>query len=72
MRYYLHVGGVNAFRLSYVFIYLADVMLLWGLWMLWRTLRDLARHPASPDPLAQYPPQPGVWPPPPTVPTANP
>ena len=67
VRHYFHVVGPASYVASDVLLYLADGASLYGTWMLWRTLLDLARNPISPDPLAQHPPQPGVWPPAPAV-----
>ena len=57
----------NSYIASSIFYYLATVAGLYGTILLWQTLRDLGRSPVSPDAPAQYPPQPGVWPPAPTL-----
>ncbi len=68
LHHYFHVGApVNAYLTSDLLNYGANVVGFYSTFMLWRTLRDLARHPAAPDPLAEQPAQPGVWPPPPTL-----
>ncbi len=68
IHHYFHVGTTtNAYLTSEILNYGSDFFSLYGLFMLWRTLRDLARHPASPDPLAEHPTQPDVWPPAPTL-----
>ncbi len=66
LRHYLHVVSPAVYVASDLLLYLADGASLYGTWMLWRTLSALSRHSVSPDPLVQHPPQPGVWPPPPT------
>ena len=68
VHHYFHVGtAVNAFLTSDILNYGANFLALYSLFMLWQTLRGLARHPASPDPLAAQEPPPGVWPPPPVM-----
>ncbi len=68
LHHYFHIGAtINADLTSDVLNYGANLVALYSTFMLWRTLRDLARHPASPDPLAEHPAQPGVWPPAPTL-----
>lgn len=66
-------GSLNAVQstatanITAVVLYaLPTLTALYATWTLWRTLRDLARHAASTDPLALHPAQTGVWPPPPT------
>ena len=67
LRHYFHVISPAVYVAADVLLYLADGASLYGTWLLWRTLLDLARNPVSPDPLAQHPPQPGVWPPAPVI-----
>jgi len=68
MHYFFGIGSRwNAYLAETVLSYLATAIGTYSTYMLWRTLRDLARHPVSPDPLAEHPVQPGVWPPPPVV-----
>ncbi len=67
MHHYLSIGTRLSVDFTFDLLnYSANVLSFYGAFMLWRTLRDLIRHPASPDPLAEYPTQPGVWPPAPT------
>ena len=68
ISYYFRIPiADDVYIVSTMLEYMGNVVFLYSVVMLWRTLRDLVRHPASPDPLAQHPAQPGVWPPPPTV-----
>jgi len=67
MHHYLGLGARLSVNLAYDLLnYSANVVSFYSAFMLWRTLRDLIQHPASPNPLAEHPPQPGVWPPVPT------
>jgi len=66
LHHYLHVGGLAVYAVADRLHWLSDGISLYAVWTLWRTLRDLAHHPASTDPLALHPAQTGVWPPPPT------
>jgi len=63
-RFFGFMGAVQATtatNVMFITLYVsATLVSLYGVWMLWRTLRDLARHPASTDLLAQPPPQPGL------------
>ncbi len=68
VHHYLHVGAMaNTYPTSDLLYYTADALSLYSMFVFLKMLRDLIRHPASPDPLAEYPAQPGVWPPAPTV-----
>ncbi len=68
LYHYFGIGTLlNYYLTSDLFNYAANVAAFYSTFMLWRTLRDLVRHPTSPDPLAEYPAQPGVWPPAPTL-----
>ena len=70
-RFFGFMGAIQvtvATNVMFVMLYVsATLASLYGVWMLWRTLSGLARFAVSPDPMAQYPPQPGVWPPAPVV-----
>ncbi len=67
MHHYLNIGTRLNVDITFDLLnYGANVLSFYSVFMLWRTLRDLIRHPASPDPLAEHPAQPGVWPPAPT------
>ena len=68
MHHYLKVGTFTTdYLTALIGNILASIVTLYSLVMLWRTLRDLSRHPMSPDPLAVHPAVPNVWPPPPDV-----
>jgi len=68
VHFFFGFGARYSVSLSSSVLYdLATAFGVYSTYMLWRTLRDLARHPAAPDPLAEQPAQPGVWPPPPTL-----
>jgi hypothetical protein len=68
MHFFFGLGSRwNAYLSGTILYDLATVFGLYSTYMLWRTLRDLARHPASPDPLAEHSSLPGVWPPAPTL-----
>ena len=68
LHHYFHIGSpINEYLTTTLLNYAANAFSLYSAFMLWRTLRDLARHPASPDPLAEQAAPPGVWPPPPVV-----
>jgi|GEM_PF-2904003 len=68
LHHYFRVGTpINAFIASELFLYSGEVVALYSTDMLWRTLRDLARHPTSPEPLAERMTALGVWPPPPVM-----
>ena len=68
LHHYFGIGApLRTYLAADAFNYLGNLVSLYATFMLWRTLRDLARDPSSPDRLALPPPQPGVWPPPPTV-----
>ncbi len=58
----------TANTLSLTFHILAIGLSLYSVWMLWRTLYDIAHKSASADSAAQTPASPDVWPPPPTRP----
>jgi len=55
----------TANTLSLILHILAIGLSLYSVWMLWQTLRDLARQHASSNSMAQAPNSPDVWPPPP-------
>lgn len=57
----------NSYLFSTVLYFVATAFAFYSTYMLWRTLRDLARPSASPDPLAEPTSPPGVWPPPPMM-----
>lgn len=66
LRHYFHVVNPAMYAASDFLLYLADGASLYGTWMLWLTLRDLAQPPATPDPLTQSP-KTDVWPPAPAA-----
>ena len=69
LHHYLNVGTATAIYLvSDLFNDAAVVLSFYSSYILWKMLRDLARQPTSPDPLAQTPASPDIWPPPPTRP----
>ena len=62
------VQATAATNVMFIVLYVsATLVSLYSVWMLWRTLNGLARNPVSPDPLAEAPAQPGVWPPAPVI-----
>ncbi|MGI4789946.1 MAG: hypothetical protein ACRYFS_13980 [Janthinobacterium lividum] len=68
LHHYFHVGtAVNSYLTSELFNYGANFLALYSTFVLWQMLRDLARNPVSPNPLAEQPSQAGVWPPAPIV-----
>lgn len=59
--------ATTATNVMFIVLYVsATLVSLYSVWMLWRTLSGLAHSAVSLDPLAQYSPQIGVWPPAPT------
>ena len=68
MHFFFGLGERYSVSLSSTLLYyLATVFAAYSTYMLWRTLRDFPLYPAAPDPLAEHPTQPGVWPPAPTL-----
>lgn len=61
-------AAFTADTLSLTIHILAIGLSLYSVWMLWRTLRDIAHKSASPDSVAKTLASPDVWPPPPTRP----
>ncbi len=68
MHHYFGLGArLNIYLTSDLFNYGAVLLSFYSIVMLWRTLRELTRLPASPAQMALQSLH-GVWPPPPTVP----
>lgn len=61
-------AAFTANTLSLTIHILAIGLSLYSVWILWRTLHDIARKSASADSVAQSPDSPDLWPPPPTRP----
>ena len=57
----------NTHLFVWILYFLATAFGAYSTYLLWRTLRDIALHPVSSDPLAEQAPLPGVWPPIPVV-----
>ena len=67
LHHYFGIGApISVYLISDLFNYAANITALYSTFMLWRTLLNIIRNPATQDPLAE-PAQPGVWPPAPTL-----
>ena len=72
LHHYLHLGtALSSYFASEILAILATAVSFYSVFMLWRTLRDLSQHLASPDPLAADAMSFNVWPPPPVAPTGK-
>ena len=68
LHHYFKIGTLFSYYVaSDIFNYAGNIVAAYSTYMLWRTLRDLARQPATPDPLADQTTAPGVWPPAPVM-----
>ena len=68
LHHYFHIGKpINAYLTADLFNYSAILLSFYSTFVFWRMIRDLVRHPASPDPFVAQEPPPGVWPPPPVM-----
>ena len=68
LHHYFKIGTpLGYYVASDLFNYAGNIVAAYSTYLLWRTLRDMALHPMSPDPLTEQGPPPGVWPPPPVV-----
>lgn len=68
LHHYLRLGTyVQAAIIGQALWYVGDVVGIYGLWMLWRTIKDSMQSAAGKDLFTQAlgEPDPGVWPPPP-------
>ena len=64
IHHYLQIGtALDNYLTTSLLRYAASILSLYSIVALWQTLWDSIRNPSSPDSR----PQPGVWPPPPTV-----
>ncbi len=68
MHFFFGMGSRwNSYLFSTILYFAATALGFYAIYLLWRTLHDIAQRPASPDPLAEQAPPPGVWPPPPAM-----